>query len=299
MQTTLFRRHGVVSNTDSKCPYPKTRAMQIARKRSDRTSLSEQFFQPLFRHTQKRRGTPPDSRSQTHQQSTWQASFQDINAKADPGANSPRGLVCVRGFKGRVLSHSDSTVSKTVSEVYFGGHSVPILCSPVRASFSPTHLFKVHGCSSFPPQIERGAHRQLSGRLADFSSVPGHAYQPHRLAAYSLGVPRAMCQHAEEHSCPESVHNISGSLLGLRGNESLPLARTRGGHFVCPAPFQARQLRSVEEISEAARTYGGGVSGVSSGITTHAPAAAMAEKSSPVDSVDFGMFEHRSHPRLH
>ncbi len=24
-----------------------------------------------------------------------------------------------------------------------------------------------------------------------------------------------MCQHAEEHSCPESVHNISGSLLGL------------------------------------------------------------------------------------
>ncbi len=296
MQTTLFRRHGVVSNTDSKCPYPKTRAMQIAQKRSDRTSLSEQagqqFFQPLFRHTQKRWGTPPHSRSQ----SAWQASFQDINAKADPGANSPRGLVCVRGFKRRVLSHSDSTVSKTVSEVCFRGHSVPILCSPVRASFSPTHLFKVHGCSSFPPQIERGAHRQLSGRLAGFSSVPVQAYKPHRLAAYSLGVPRAMCQHAEEHSCPESVHNISGSLLGLRGNESPPLARTFGGHF---APFQARQLRSVEEISEAARTNDGGVSDVSSGITTHAPAAAMAENSSPVDSVDFGMFEHRGHPRLH
>ncbi len=38
---------------------------------------------------------------------------------------------------------------------------------------------------------------------------------------------------------------------------------------------------------------------MSSGITTHAPAAAMAENSSPVDSVDFGMFEHRGHPRLH
>ncbi len=170
-------------------------------------------------------------------------------------------LVQIRpGFEGRVLSHSDSTASQTVSEVCFRGHSVPILCSPVRASFSPTHLFKVHGCSSFPPQIEWGAHPQLFGRLADFSSVPGHAYQPHRLAAYSLGVPRTMCQHAEEHSNPESVHHISGSVLRLRGKECPPLARARSGHFVCPAPFQTRQLCSVEEISEAARTHGGGVS---------------------------------------
>ncbi len=52
MQTTLFQRRGLVSNTDSKCPYPKTRAMQIAWKRSNRTSPSEQaglqFFQLLF-----------------------------------------------------------------------------------------------------------------------------------------------------------------------------------------------------------------------------------------------------------
>ncbi len=38
---------------------------------------------------------------------------------------------------------------------------------------------------------------------------------------------------------------------------------------------------------------------MSSGIITHAPAAAMAEISSPVDGVDFGMFVHRGHPRLH
>ncbi len=50
----------------------------------------------------------------------------------------------------------------------------------------------------------------------------------HRLAAYSLGVPRAMCQHAEEHSRPESVHNISGSVLRLRGDESPPFAGRRG-----------------------------------------------------------------------
>ncbi len=53
---------------------------------------------------------------------------------------------------------------------------------------------------------------------------------------------------------------------------------------------------SVEDISEAARTHGGGVSGVSSGITTHETATAMAKNSSPVD---IGMFEHHCIPRLH
>ncbi len=52
MQTTLFQRRGLVSNTDSKCPYPKTRAMQIAQKKSDKTRPSEQaglqFFQPQY-----------------------------------------------------------------------------------------------------------------------------------------------------------------------------------------------------------------------------------------------------------
>ncbi len=104
-------------------------------------------------------------------------------------------------------------------------------------------------------------HSKLFGRLADFSSVPGHAYQPHRLAAYSLGVPRAMCQHAEEHSCPKSVHNISGSMFRLHGDETPPLARTRSGHFVFPTPFQTKQLCSVEGLSEAARTHGSGFSG--------------------------------------
>ncbi len=173
--------------------------------------------------------------------------FRMITLKQILGQIPPRGLVCVRGFEGRVLSQSDSTASQTVSEVCFREHSVPILCSPVRAGFGPAHIFKVRGCSTFPPQGERDAHPQLSGRLADFSSVPGHATQPYRLAAYSLGVPRAMCKQAKEHSRPESVHYVSGSLHGLPGNESPPLARTRGGHFVLPAPFQRRQLCSFEK----------------------------------------------------
>ncbi len=65
--------------------------------------------------------------------------------------------------------------------------------------------------------------------------------------------------------------------------------------IVFPAPFQARQLCSVEGISETARTQGGGFSGITSGIITHAPAAAMAGISSPVNGVDFGMFAHRGH----
>ncbi len=157
----------------------------------------------------------------------------------------------------------------------------------------------MRGCSTFPPQGERDAHPQLSGRLADFSSVPGHATQPHRLAAYSLGVPRAMCKQAKEHSRPESVHYISGSLHGLPGNESPPLAGTRGGHFVLPAPLQRRQLCSFEEISEAAGTHGVSFGSMSSGLITHATTAAMAEISSPLDSMDFGTFEYCGHLRLH
>ncbi len=49
------------------------------------------------------------------------------------------------------------------------------------------------------------------------------------------------------------------------------------------AAFQARQLCSVEGISETARTQGGGFSGITSRIITHAPAAAMAGISSPVN----------------
>ncbi len=48
-----------------------------------------------------------------------------------------------------------------------------------------------------------------------------------------------------------------------------------GRHFVFPVPFQTGQF------------------------TTHAPAAVLAEISSPLDGVDFGPFAHRGLPRLH
>ncbi len=205
--TLQFRRrpprfNGVVQSLT----LPRNAQGSETRERSSRASptkrAGERFLQPLFRGTQEGWGAPSNSRSQTHKQCALQTSVQDDNAETDPGTNSLRGLVCVRGFEGHVLSHSDSTASQTVSEFCFRGHSVPILCSSVRAGFGPAHIFKVRGCSTFPPQGERDTHPQLSGRLADFSSVPGHATQPHRLAAYSLVVPRAMCKQRKSILAP-------------------------------------------------------------------------------------------------
>ncbi len=79
-----------------------------------------------------------------------------------------------------------------------------------------------------------------------------------------------------------------------RGDESR-LSRDRAAANCLPCAFQAGQLCSVEGITETARTQGGGFSGITSGIITHAPAAAMAGISSPVNGVDFGMFAHRGH----
>ncbi len=83
----------------------------------------------------------------------------------------------------------------------------------------------------------------------------------------------------------------SPPLARSRGDESLPLVRSRGdeipplarssrGQLSSLSLFQARQLCSVEGISETARTQGGRFSGITSGIITHAPAAAMAGISS-------------------
>ncbi len=82
-------------------------------------------------------------------------------------------------------------------------------------------------------------------------------------------------------------------LVRSRGNES-SLSRDRAAANCLPCAFQAGQLCSVEGITETARTQGGGFSGITS-VITHAPAAAMAGISSPVNGVDFGRLAHRGH----
>ncbi len=71
--------------------------MQVARKRNDRKSPSNQagvqLFQPLFCGAQERWRSLLDTRSQAHQQSALQASVRDDFAGTAPCADSPRGLV--------------------------------------------------------------------------------------------------------------------------------------------------------------------------------------------------------------
>ncbi len=91
--TALFQWSGAVSNIASKCPDPKTRALQPARKRSDRASPREQagehLFQALFCGAQERWRTALDTISQAHQQSSLKVSIRDDIAGTDPGADSP------------------------------------------------------------------------------------------------------------------------------------------------------------------------------------------------------------------
>ncbi len=117
-------------------------------------------------------------------------SLEQILAQIRPGTG------CGRGFKGRVLSHSDSTASQTLSEVCSRGHSVWVPCSP-WASFGPRALSRSAWTQLLPsPQSERNARSQLFGWLADLRSVTGHASQPYRQTASSLGVLEAMREYA-------------------------------------------------------------------------------------------------------
>ncbi len=53
-----------------------------------------------------------------------------------------------------------------------------------------------------------------------------------------------MCQHAEEHSRPESVHNISGSVLRLRGDES-PASHGKARYFRQGSSFHLKEFQRL------------------------------------------------------
>ncbi len=95
--------------------------------------------------------------------------------------------------------------------------------------------------------------------------------------------PPPLARSREDESPPlaRSCGDESLPLVRSRGDESPLLARSSRSQFVFPVPFQARQLCSVEGFSETARTQDGGFSGMSSGIITHAPAAAILKSRVP------------------
>ncbi len=107
-----------------------------------------------------------------------------------------------------------------------------------------------------------------------------------------------MCQHAEKHSHPESVYNISGGVLRLCGDAGSPSQERSAAILSSLRHFRLGSSVHLKKISEAAGSHGIGIRDMSSGLTTHAPSTVLAEISSPLDSIDFGPSEHRG-PQLH
>ncbi len=136
----------------------------------------------------KREGRLPDSRSRTHQQSAWKASVQDVNAKLILAQIRPGDWFASVDLKDayfhiRIAPHTQTVF---LNSCQLSGRSTAF-----QYSVLPSGLLRPHALSkcinaALPPQIERKAHPLLSGRLADFSSVPGYAYQPHRLSVIHL-----------------------------------------------------------------------------------------------------------------
>ncbi len=238
MQTTPFQWRDIAS----KCPGSETRDRLSARERSSRASptkrAGERFLQPRFCGTQKGWGTPPNSRSQTHQQSALQTSVQDDNAetfsKCMDAALSP-----LRASGMRILNYLDDWLILAQSR--------DTLLSHINSLF--IHMESLGLCVNMQKNI-----------LAPSQSIT------------YLGV----CLDSVEMRARLSRERAAAILSSLR---------------------HVREGSSVH--SEAAGTQGVSFGSMSSGLITHAPAAAMAEISSPQDSVDFGTFEYRGHLRLH
>ncbi len=113
------------------------------------------------------------------------------------------------------LASSEGLASSRFSR----GHNVPVPCSLVGAGFGPA-LLEVHGRGSLPPSERVGCTFPLFGWMADLSSVMWHASQTYRQTALSLMEFLRLCVNMrKEHSSPESVYNVSGSVLWLKAVE--------------------------------------------------------------------------------
>ncbi len=111
----------------------------------------------------------------------------------------------MRTFTFRLAPHHRRFLRFAFEGTAYQYSALPFWLALVNRTFS-----KCKNAVLIPPQSEWDARSQLSGRLADFSSVPGPTHQPCRHVASSLGVSKAICQHTEAHSCPESVYNCQG-----------------------------------------------------------------------------------------
>ncbi|XP_056614726.1 TBC1 domain family member 20 isoform X1 [Triplophysa dalaica] len=291
-KTSPLQRCCSVAYVSAKCACVEAGNRQPARERSDRACPSERarkrVLQPVLCSAQERWWSASDSGLETRQPSPSQASVQNDNSKTDPGTSASRGLVCIRGSEGCVLSCSDSQAPPKVSAIRFRGFSVPICRTPVRTGISTAHILEVRGRGAFPSQSERYAHSELSGRLVNFSPLTGGAIRSYANAASSLDIPGATREHAEKQAHSESVNNVSGGMFRLSGDARPPLSRADGVHLFSSTSAQAGSVCSTEGVSEAFGSHGVSLGGLPPGSSAHATATVLAEGSCSMESMVLG-----------
>ncbi len=171
-------------------------------------------------------------------------------------------------------------------------------------SVPPSGLLRPHALSkcinaALPTQIERKAHPQLSGRLADFSSVPGYAYQPHRLSVYSLGVPKLW-----EPASREIAWGMRPCLSWDRVEMNPASREIEPRPIVFPATFRqgsSVQLRVLQRLRSSVRGNAsfGTVAGTSEPVALKSPGAGSSLLSSKGFSATAGPAKctdsHRQH----
>ncbi len=160
--TTLFQRRGAVSNIASKCTDPKTRAMRIARKRSNRTSPSKQavvqLFQPLFCGAQERWRTvfryyisgPSTERSVSVCSGRFY--WNRYRRRFAPGTG------CVRGLKDAYFHIQIAPHRMCFLRFALEGtaYQYPVLL--LQLALAPCTFSKCMDAALSPPQSERDAH---------------------------------------------------------------------------------------------------------------------------------------------
>ncbi len=123
-------------------------------------------------------------------------------------------------------------------------HSVPILCSPVRAALAP-RTFKVHQCSTSPLDRVEGASSTIWTILAQSLDTLISHIDSLLIHLESL----RLCVNIQRAISPPPLARSHGDesppLARSRGDESLPLVRSRGDEIPPFARSSRGQLSSL------------------------------------------------------
>ncbi len=140
-KTPALQRRGLHLGAGRERSRSALRGDDAAGKRSHRNGFSSfervRLLQPLFPRPQKGWRPPAHPRSQTPESRPHETAVQDDHAKADPLADSHRGLVLFSGPEGRILSHPDSPHHRRFLRFTFEGVAYQYMVLPFGLSLAP------------------------------------------------------------------------------------------------------------------------------------------------------------------